>query len=164
MAAPNEEYAPFGLDLGTSACFPTDDLSRDATAVYLRNAYATRLLSQPPHLFNDCKRAARNVVMATGAGGGDPSREHLKTLLEEMAAMDDQDMTVAVWHKLSMLAQLAKVQNRDRGGSRLGKVPNKIRDFAAGRRRLMLDYFWPQEEVRDDGSGEFGPVYNNRDL
>jgi Plant transposon protein len=44
------------------------------------------------------------------------------------------------------------------------RAANKDRDFVVGHRRLMLDYFWPFEAERDDHSGRFGPVYDERDF
>jgi hypothetical protein len=71
------------------------------------------------------------------------ANERLRAFLHEAAELDGQGMVVAI----------AGMQNRVRGGSRAGKAPNKNRDFAAGHHRLVLDNYWPQGDILDDGSG-----------
>ena len=42
-----------------------------------------------------------------------------------------------------ILQQLKNRKSRSRGGSKIGKSPNKSRDIAAGHRRIMMDYLAP---------------------
>jgi hypothetical protein len=81
------------------------------------------------------------------------ANERLRAFLHEAAELDGQGMVVALWFQKLMVAQIAGMQNRVRGGSRAGKAPNKNRDFAAGHHRLVLDNYWPQGDILDDGSG-----------
>ena len=74
---------------------------------------------------------------------------------------DDEDQAVVGWW--TQMKKIAVHQRQDRpgpGGSRPGRAPNIDRDFVGGHRRLLLDYFWPADQVRDDGSGVKGPVYS----
>jgi hypothetical protein len=85
-------------------------------------------------------------------------------LLLTLAEQDEQDFAVALWHQMMGLAAISVCEEIQAGGSLPGKAANKDRDFVAGHRRLMLDYFWPFDAERDDHSGGFGPVYDERDF
>jgi Plant transposon protein len=88
----------------------------------------------------------------------------MDSLLLTLAEHDEQDFAVALWHQMMGLAALSICEDSHAGGSIPGKAANKTRDFVAGHRRLMLDYFWPFDAERDDHSGRFGPVYDERDF
>lgn len=70
---------------------------------------------------------------------------------------DDVVDTVAV---IVAHDQLSEEHEGRHGGSRAGRGPNIRRDFSGGCRRILLDYFWDEASMRNDGSRERGPVYS----
>ena len=75
-------------------------------------------------------------------------------------ASDELEYAAAVWYQMQEMA----IQNLNQmqelpGGSRPGRRPNVPRDFRAAHKRLMLDYFWPANEVGPDGSNRVAPLY-----
>lgn len=77
--------------------------------------------------------------------------------LQEDDADDETLICVAIWHQ--MVGNSLISQPKKHGGSLPGRAPKVEKDFAAGHQRIMLDYFWPVNQLRNDGSGLTGPVY-----
>jgi hypothetical protein len=87
-----------------------------------------------------------------------PTRERLNDLLHDMAEQDEHDFAAALWKQMIGVATVENVEKHNHGGSLPGNAANKTRDFAAGRRRLMLNFFWPPDVLQESGY----PVYNGR--
>jgi hypothetical protein len=93
--------------------------------------------------------------MQLGPGDDDgASLRRLRQMLDQLAEGEDVEMGARLWQQMLLLASLGDVQQPVRGGSRGGKAANKGRDFAAGHRRLMLDYFWPANQERDSSDSK----------
>ena len=88
------------------------------------------------------------------------SEGNIMNLISEAEFDDELAFGVAIWWQLHAMAVLKN--SKKRGGSRKGKAPNTERNFVMGHRRILLDYFWPVDQPRDDGLGQYGPVYSEK--
>lgn len=73
---------------------------------------------------------------------------------------DDGQLESLIMHHMLLLAEFEHCDTKQLG-SAPGKSPNIERDFAAGHHRIMTDYFWPLNKIRNDGSMLYGPVYSS---
>lgn len=87
----------------------------------------------------------------------------MQFLIETINSNDDIT-TAALFNHMHMLALVPALENEQKtrsGGSVEGRRPNIDRDFRNGHLRIMMDYFWPSNDMRPDGSLMVGPVYND---
>lgn len=77
--------------------------------------------------------------------------------LQDAEADDETFICVSIWHQ--MVGNSLLSQHKKQGGSLPGRAPNVERDFASGHQRIIMDCFWPVNQLRNDGSGLTGPVY-----
>lgn len=72
------------------------------------------------------------------------------------------ELVGAIWYHMQMMVAHGVHLREGIGGSRPSRSRNISRDFQMAHRRIMEHYFWPVNQIRDDGSGEYGRLYPKR--
>lgn len=80
--------------------------------------------------------------------------------LNEIGHDSDCD-TVGIVDIIVAHGQIQGEENARHGVSRPRRSYNVFREFSSGHRRITLDYVWGDGEIRDDGSGQIGPIYSS---
>lgn len=78
-----------------------------------------------------------------------------------MNCFDDSILfTAALWFHMRIVATVSTVKKKTWGGSPPEKRPNVFCDFQSAHRRLIVDYFWPEDIARDDSSNQAGQMFS----
>lgn len=76
--------------------------------------------------------------------------------------LEDGEEEAAAAMAAGTLVKAMVEQEDGNKGSRSGWSENVNRGFARGHHQIVLDYFWPMESLRDDGSNRYGPVFSRK--